>query len=364
MSVNRQSSSWIKWGLIIAVIAVLAYYFLVLDKDDLSEDFPSGNGRIEATEINVSSKFAGRLLDVLVDDGDYVTAGQTLAILESNSMQAQLDEAKASYQEVLQSVATAEAQVALRESELAAVVASVKQSEAAYAAANSRFSRSSRLSREGAASKQELDDDRAQLIHAESSVTAAKANVVAAQAAVEAAKSELVAIDSRIKASAATVQRIEADLEDTNLVAPRDARVQIRLAEPGEVVAAGTRVLNMVDLSDVYMTFFLPEIAAGRLAIGSEARIVLDAAPNIPIPAKITFVANVAQFTPKTVETASERQKLMFRVKAQIPRELLLPYLEYVKTGLPGVSYVRMDPNMDWPAHLQTDLNVEAGREE
>ncbi len=88
--------------------------------------------------------------------------------------------------------------------------------------------------------------------------------------------------------------------------------------QPGEVLAAGGRVLNLVDLGDVYMTFFLPTAEAGRVALGAEVRIVLDAAPQYVIPAKVSFVADVAQFTPKTVETAQERQKLMFRVKAQI----------------------------------------------
>lgn len=364
MAGNRQFGRWIKWGIIITVLAVGAFYWMSSGEDELAENFPFGNGRVEATEINLASKFAGRLSEVLVQEGEYVKAGQVLATLESSSMQAQLSEARARHQEVLQSVATAKAQLALRQSELAAVEAGVKQSEASLGASRSRYNRTRMLSREGAASKQELDDDRAQLIHAESSVSAAKAQVVSAQAAIDAAKSELIAIDSRIDAALATIRRIEADIEDTTLLAPRDARVQLRLAESGEVVAAGTRILNLVDLSDVSMTFFLPETVAGRLAIGSEARIVLDTAPHMPIPATIVFVADIAQFTPKTVETASERQKLMFRVKAQIPRELLLSYLDYVKTGLPGVAYVRLNSQDDWPAHLETRFTTEEVKRE
>jgi HlyD family secretion protein len=108
----------------------------------------------------------------------------------------------------------------------------------------------------------------------------------------------------------------------------------------------------MIDVSDVYMTFFLPTEAAGRLALGSEVRIVLDAAPDYVIPAKVSFIASAAQFTPKTVETASEREKLMFRVRARIDRELLLKHLEHVKTGLPGEAWVRLDPSQEWPARL------------
>lgn len=124
------------------------------------------------------------------------------------------------------------------------------------------------------------------------------------------------------------------------------------MAQPGEVLAGGGKVLNLVDLSDVYMTFFLPEAAAGKLAMGAEARIILDAAPQFVIPATISFVASTAQFTPKTVETESERQKLMFRVKAQIDRELLQKHLKLVKTGLPGIAWVKVDNQAEWPAEL------------
>ena len=115
----------------------------------------------------------------------------------------------------------------------------------------------------------------------------------------------------------------------------------------------------MVDLSDVYMTFFLPETAAGRVAIGSEARLVLDAAPQYVIPAKVTFVASVAQFTPKTVETAVERQKLMFKVRAHIDPQLLARYSSQVKTGMPGMAHVRIQPDAPWPAQLAVNLPAE-----
>lgn len=97
---------------------------------------------------------------------------------------------------------------------------------------------------------------------------------------------------------------------------------------------------------------FLPETVAGRVRIGSEVRLVLDAAPDVVIPAKISFVADVAQFTPKTVETQSERQKLMFRVRAKIDPALLQRHIALVKTGLPGMAYVRIDSQAAWPDKL------------
>jgi HlyD family secretion protein len=84
--------------------------------------------------------------------------------------------------------------------------------------------------------------------------------------------------------------------------------------------------------------------------------LVLDAAPQYVIPARVSYVADVAQFTPKTVETVSERQKLMFRIKARIEPELLQRHITQVKTGLPGMAYVRLDPGRDWPDHLRINL--------
>ena len=94
------------------------------------------------------------------------------------------------------------------------------------------------------------------------------------------------------------------------------------------------------------------QAAVGRVALGSEARIILDAAPQYVIPATVSYVSSTAQFTPKTVETESERQKLMFRVKARISRELLEKHLQLVKTGLPGVAWLKLDPTVQWPANL------------
>lgn len=109
----------------------------------------------------------------------------------------------------------------------------------------------------------------------------------------------------------------------------------------------------MVDLTDVCMTFFLPTEQAGRVALGAEARLALDAAPQYALPARVTFVADVAQFTPRTVETQEERAKLMFRVRAQVDPDLLERYIRQVKTGLPGGAYVQLDPDAEWPPDPQ-----------
>jgi HlyD family secretion protein len=198
-----------------------------------------------------------------------------------------------------------------------------------------------------------VDQARTNSIVAESALNAAKAQATAAQAAIEAAQAERAGAESTVAAREATVRRIDADIKDSVLSSPRDGRVQYRIAQPGEVLPPGGKVLNVIDLGDVYMTFFLPETTAGRVGMGTEARLVLDAAPQYVIPASVSFVASTAQFTPQTVETAEERQKLMFRVRAKIAPELLKKHLQQVKTGLPGVAWVRLDPKASWPRTLE-----------
>jgi HlyD family secretion protein len=201
-----------------------------------------------------------------------------------------------------------------------------------------------------------LAEARAQRGAADAALAQEHARKQAADAALAAARIDVDYRQAAIDAAAARIQRITADITDSTLKSHVDGRVQHRIAQPGEVLGAGGRVLSVVDLTDVYMTFFLPTAAAGRVALGTEIRLVLDAVPQYVIPARASFVADVAQFTPKTVETAAEREKLMFRIKAQIPAELLKRHITQVKTGLPGVAYVRLDPRTEWPAHLAVKL--------
>ncbi|AVQ85612.1 MULTISPECIES: HlyD family secretion protein [unclassified Variovorax] len=339
--------------LLIAAIALGgAYLWARLHRGGPGDAFIGGNGRIEATEFDIASKLGGRVRDIEVEEGDVVAAGQVLAHMQVQTLEAQRDEARARQVQAGVGVGSAEAQVKVRENERDAAIALVAQRESEVDAARRRLRRSETLVREGAASAQEVDDDRARVLGAQAALAATRAQVQAAKAGVLAARAEVDAARSMVSAADATVARIEADLDDNVLVAPRDGRVQYRIAQPGEVLGPGGKVLSLVDLSDVYMTFFVPEVVAGRLAQGAEVHIVLDAAPEYVFPARVSFVASTAQFTPKTVETASERQKLMFRVKARIDRDLLRKHLAHVKTGLPGVAWVKLDPAADWPDGL------------
>ncbi len=336
------------------VLAVIVWQrYSALNGDD---GMVSGNGRIEAVEIDVASRTPGRLHEVLVNEGDFVTAGQAIASMDTETLKAQLRQAEAQLQQARSAIATAQSQLAQRESDRAAAQAMVAQREAELRAARAHLSRSEDLAAKGFLSPQALDDERTRVASAQAAQAAARAQVAAVDSAIASAQSQVEGAKSSTEAAQANLERIQADMSDSILKAPRDGRIQYLVAQPGEIVGAGGRILNMVDLGDVYMTFFLPTAAAGRIAVGSEVRIVLDAAPQHVIPARISFVADVAQFTPKTVETASEREKLMFRLRAKIAPELLKKHIMKVKTGLPGVAYVKLDPAADWPERLRTNL--------
>ncbi|SIO53480.1 HlyD family secretion protein [Rhodovulum sp. ES.010] len=313
---------------LVVLLATGAGYVLFLQKDGVPPGFATANGRIEAERVDVATKFGGRLSEILVSEGDRVEAGQILARLDDAQLQAQLREAEAGVVSARQALAERRAILAEKES--------------ALTFAEKELFRAQELGERGFAPEETIDLRRSQMAAAEAAVDSAKAGIAAAEARVEAAQ--------------ATVDRLRADLEDYALRAPRAGRVQYRLAEPGEVLSAGARVLTLLDLTDVVMTVYLPTAAAGRLAYGAEARLVLDAAPEYVIPASVSFVAGEAQFTPKYVETEEERENLMFRVKLRIPPEVLAEYEEVVKTGVPGLAHVRVDPSADWPAALAVRL--------
>jgi HlyD family secretion protein len=325
---HRVSRRWLALVLLAIGATVGVYLWQRLSPPPLPAGIAVSNGRLEAIHIDIATKLAGRIEAVLVREGDIVEAGQIIARMDTSVLRAQLREAQAHLAKARTAVATANAVVAQRNSELALAESVLKRSE--------------QLVQGGFISAQKLDTDRSQLQVVKATLTASQSLATEARSAVSAAE--------------ATVARIAADIDDSVLHAPTAGRVQYRLAEPGEVLAAGGKVISMLNLAEVYMTVFLPEATAGRLAVGAEARLVFDAAPQYVVPAYVSFVAAEAQFTPKTVETSTERQKLVFRVKAQIDPQLLRKYWSRVKAGMPGVAYVRVDPTARWPESLAIRL--------
>lgn len=284
----------------------------------------SGNGRIESIQVDITAKYPGRLVQLLAQEGDLVKPGQVLARMDTLEIEAQLARAKAQVAEAEDAVATSRSDIIQRESNL-------KLAEQKYARGQALYNKRT-------ISREEWEQLRAERDANKAAVDSENARLRGAMHSVEAALAE--------------VNRFQVQIADSTLKSPVQGRVLYRLAEEGEVLAAGGKALTLINLGDIYMEIFLPSRVAALINIGSDARIVLDAMPQYAGRARVSFVSPETQFTPKQVETPSERDKLMFRVKLHVPTELILPYIEKVKTGVRGVGYVRLDDSIPWPPSL------------
>ena len=319
---------------IVALLALVAAagggatYWQHVRQSALPPGIASGNGRIEADEIDIDTKFAGRIAEMLADEGDMVKAGQVLARMDTQDLAASLHKSEAQVQEAQQSLDEAHA--------------NVEQQKTLVTLAQQEFDRTNALVARGFATNELLDQRRQAL--------------TGAQAALNAANARVGEVERALDAAAHDVELYKVNIADNTLVAPRDGRIQYRIANIGEVLPAGGRVFTMLDIAYVYMDIYLPTADAGKVKIGADARIVLDARPDLAIPAKVAFIATQAQFTPKTVETKDERDKLMFRIRVKIDPERLRARGALVRSGLPGVAYVKQDPAVAWPPQLQGNV--------
>ena len=308
-------------GLIIAVLLVTGYW----DQSDSYDEIASGNGRLETTQVDITAKYGGRLTNIYVKEGDMVEKGQLLAKLDTRELEAQYKVALAGVEQARQNKNYAQAVVSQKEIDL-------KQKEKNYLRTKALF-----------------ESDSLALVQLENDET----EYQQAEAALMAARAQVTNYEASINAAIAQAESIEVQLQESKLYAPVKGRVLYRLVEEGEMIGSGGKALVVLDLIDTYMTIFLPTSEVGLIDIGSEARIVLDALPTIPIPAQVSFISPEAQFTPKEIETATEREKLMFRVKVKIAPELLKGHLHKIKCGLPGVAYIRLKETMPWPDSLR-----------
>lgn len=326
IEINKKKVTIAGLAVLATVLAVLGSQYL--QEPGLPEGIASGNGRLEAIDVNITTKFAGRLAEVNVKEGDDVETGQVLARMDMRELEAELRQA------------------------LAQVTQAQKQSSAAAAVIAQRKSEVTLAEKNLARSRELYENQNIPIEQLQRSETA----VQTAQAARAAAEAELALAEAAIDAARARVESVRTRIDDSALKSPLAGRVLYRLAEPGEVLPAGGKVFTVLDLTDISMTIFLPTLQAGRLLIGDEARIVLDAIPEYTIPATISFVSPEAQFTPKEVETRTEREKLMFRVKVRIDPAVLTGHSALMKTGVPGVAYVRLGAGVAWPETLRVRL--------
>jgi HlyD family secretion protein len=326
---NKTTIRLIVISVIILAAGAFGWQWWQNQETSLPSDIVYGNGRIEADQVDITTKYAGRIKAVLAQEGDLVETGQTLAQMDTDELETELSKSQAQLAQTQAIVYEAEAQLEQQQSVL-------KLSE-------QELERALPLVKTGAMAQRVADQRQSARNTAIAAVSAAKAHLNTQKKSVQVAH--------------AAVKQIQTIIDDSTLKTPIMGRVLYRLAQPGEVVGNGGKVLTLLDLGEVYMEVFLPSSQAHRVAIGAEARIKLDII-DLTIPAVVSFVSPESQFTPKQVETQSERDKLMFRVKVRIPQKLVLDHIEQVKTGVRGVAYIRRSTKgseqaSPWPEFLQ-----------
>ncbi len=319
-------------AVVVIVAAGAGYYaWLKLRPPGLPAGIISTNGRVEATQVDISTKIPGRVIEIVPHEGDMVSPGEVVTRIDTSETLAQLHQAQASAELARQTLVTRQAEVASDDAQLNF--------------ANEELRRTSTLVSKGWSTHELLDQRNQQLKSADAALKAAMSQVDEARATV--------------KTADARVEELQAVINDSTIKSPVEGRLQYRLVELGAVLPPGGKIATVIDLNDVYTTVYLPSAQAGRLKVGNDpdaARLVIDAYPDYIFPASVSFVAPESQFTPKTVEVQSEREQLYFRVKLQKPPGVLKGMEEQIKSGLRAVAYVRLDPAVEWPAELAVKL--------
>ena len=327
-SISKRALLWIVGSMAVALVAFIGFRYWKAKQTELPEGIVSGNGRLEGKLLDVAAKEPLRVKEILVDEGALVKPGQVLVKLDTVTLEGELAEANANVAAAIERLAVANASIVKQKSEIQLAAVEVERSE--------------NLVKEGAGSQRESDVRKTRL-------STTKATLGETEAMLNTAKQE-------VEVARAAVATIQTRIDDATLTSPVNGRVLYRLAEAGEVLAPGGKALTLVNQDDIYMEIFLPSEDAASVKMGAEGRIVVDYAPDRPVAGYVSFVSPEAQFTPKQVETRSEREKLMFRVKIQLPKETARQYVDRVKTGVRGVGYVRVAESAAWPEWLQNGV--------
>lgn len=302
------------------------------------------SGRIDGDTVDVSSKRDGKIVEILVREGDSVEAGQPLAHIYSPQDEAQVDAQKANVVENERKLEEAEsagpARVALAEANLAASQAEYVRWQAELKQAEIDAKRYPPLVETGAASAQTADQYVTKLKVAQASTDAAHKQVLAAQASLDQAKAQLAQIatsKANLVSSQAQLKRFQANVSDLTITAPIAGTILTRSAEPGRVVAAGQTILTMVDLSKLYLRGFIPEGNIGRVKVGQQAQVYLDSNSKEAIQAEVIRIDPQVMFTPENTYFKDDRVKQVMGVKLGLKGAVGL-----AKPGMPADGQIQI----------------------
>lgn len=309
-------------ALLLAVIACAAL-FLYSTGSRKEPDRIKASGNVEATTVTAAFKVGGRLSVRLLDEGEQVKKGQTLARLESEDFAEELSLRRAELNGA--EAFLAELEAGSRKEDVAQAQAALERTEAEAARLKADLVRNEELYRREIIAARDFDSARTAMLSSQAQVREAQERLKLLR---NGPRPEAIR-QARAKAegSRAALKLAMNRLEDATLVSPATGTVLAKHAEPGELVNPGTPIVTIGDLRNIWIRVFIPEASLGRIKLGRTAKVFSDSFPGKSYTGTVSFIASEAEFTPKNVQTEKERVKLVFRVKVSVdnPEQELKP---------------------------------------
>ncbi len=356
-------------GMMALTMALASGMYVAFDRWIMNDGLPDGliqaNGRIEGDHVTVSSKFPGRVQELLVREGATVTVSEVLIRLEDSQAAARVRQAKHAAEAAEAQAEAAHTQLAVLNLEvplsIEAADAQVIRAKALWdkaiaveKEAKSDAERFRRLADKDEASIQQRDQAHMRWEVAKndvaatfSGITQAKKQLAQAELGwnrIRAKEEEVASLERQRDHAYAVFDEADSILKDLTITAPTSGTVTTRMVDAGEVVAAGAPLLELVDLDHLYLKVYVPEIQIGKVRLDLPARIYTDAFPEQPFEARVRYISSKAEFTPKEVQTPDERVKLIYAVKLYLndnPDHRLTP-------GLPADAIIRWKDDVAW----------------
>jgi HlyD family secretion protein len=301
------------------------------------------SGRIEGDDSAVASKTTGRITELRFREGDSVSAGDTIAVLDDQQVRAREEQANAALMQAMARARSAQDQINVLQEQFHQGEAEVAQQEAQYQLALFDREAYTRLAKSGAVSERQGKLAEATAAQQAAAVAAAKRRVAAVQMQIAQQRSEIASASANINQARAQLSEAQANRRDLIVKAPFSGTVATRTAEPGEVVASGTAVVTLVDLNQVYLRGFIPEGQIGKIRLGQPVHVYLDSNPKQPIDAYVSRIDPTATFTPENTYFRDERVKQVVGVKLQLKSGF-----GYAKPGMPADGEILVSGDR-WP---------------
>jgi HlyD family secretion protein len=384
---NQRAKKIMRAVLAVALLASLSAWWFYFRQPSAPREIIEVSGRIESDDASIAAKLSGRIREISVREGDHVKAGQVLAALDDDQVNARVTQARSNFEQAEANLQAARQQVAVLQAQLeqsrlsvgqarldaegrvsqaqahvASAEASLARAEVDYKQARADAERFTTLAEQGDAPAREGEQARNTAATHAAVVQAAQKQVEAARGALLAARTSLdnpairaaqaASIGQQIRqaqsdiqsASAevarryAELQEAEADRSDLQILAPFDGTVATRSAEPGEVVTAGTTIMTILNPGQVYLRAFIPEGEIGHVRTGQAASVYLDSNPQQPLEAKVARIDPQASFTPENTYFRPDRIKQVVGVKLQ-----LINPQGFAKPGMPADGEVLVE---------------------